>query len=71
MPGKVNPVIPEVVDQIAFAVIGNDLTITLAAQGGQLQLNPFELRESLEHLTAGCRVLAELAEVLVGLGRAG
>lgn len=65
MPGKVNPVIPEVVNQIAFAAIGNDTTVTLAAQGGQLQLNPFEpiifkaLRDSLEQLTAGCNVLAE------------
>ena len=42
MPGKVNPVIPEVVNQIAFEVIGNDVTITLAAEGGQLQLNAFE-----------------------------
>src|SRR6478609_980542 len=63
MPGKVNPVIPEVVNQIAFEVIGNDVTITLAAEGGQLQLNAFEpiiaraLFASLEHLTAGARVL--------------
>ncbi|MFM1844882.1 MAG: hypothetical protein RI917_200 [Actinomycetota bacterium] len=42
MPGKVNPVIPEVVNQIAFTVIGNDLTVTLAAEAGQLQLNAFE-----------------------------
>lgn len=42
MPGKVNPVIPEVVSQVAFAVIGNDTTITLAAEGGQLELNAFE-----------------------------
>jgi aspartate ammonia-lyase len=42
MPGKVNPVIPEVVNQIAFTVIGNDLTVTLAAESGQLQLNAFE-----------------------------
>ena len=42
MPGKVNPVIPEVVNQIAFTVIGNDLVVTMAAEGGQLQLNPFE-----------------------------
>jgi aspartate ammonia-lyase len=63
MPGKVNPVIPEVVNQIAFDVIGNDVTVTLAAEGGQLQLNAFEpiiargLFASLEHLTAGARVL--------------
>lgn len=42
MPAKVNPVIPEVVNQVAFEVIGNDTTVTLAAQGGQLELNAFE-----------------------------
>ncbi len=42
MPGKVNPVIPEVVNQVAFYVIGNDVTITMAAEGGQLELNAFE-----------------------------
>ena len=42
MPGKVNPVIPEMVNQVAFWVIGNDLTVTMAAEGGQLQLNAFE-----------------------------
>lgn len=42
MPGKVNPVIPEVVNQIAFQVIGSDLTITLAAEAGQLELNVME-----------------------------
>src|SRR5262245_49044277 len=65
MPGKVNPVIPEVVNQIAFEVIGNDITVTLAAEGGQLQLNAFEpiiahsLFKSLQHLAAGCRTLGE------------
>jgi aspartate ammonia-lyase len=65
MPGKVNPVIPEVVNQIAFEVIGNDVTVTLAAEAGQLQLNAFEpviahsLFKSLAHLAAGCRTLAE------------
>jgi aspartate ammonia-lyase len=65
MPGKVNPVIPEVVNQIAFEVIGNDVTVTLAAEAGQLQLNAFEpiiahsLFESLSHLAAGCRTLGE------------
>jgi aspartate ammonia-lyase len=63
MPGKVNPIIPEVVNQIAFEVIGNDITITLAAEGGQLQLNAFEpiighsLFKSVSHLAAGCRTL--------------
>ena len=42
MPGKVNPVIPEVVHQVAFNVIGNDVTITMAAEAGQLELNAFE-----------------------------
>lgn len=42
MPGKVNPVIPEVVNQVAFQVIGNDLTVTMAAEAGQLQLNVME-----------------------------
>ncbi|MDY0052232.1 MAG: lyase family protein, partial [Aliarcobacter sp.] len=42
MPGKVNPVIPEVVNQVAFAVIGADVTISMASEGGQLQLNVFE-----------------------------
>lgn len=42
MPGKVNPVIPEVVNQVAFAVAGSDVTVTMAAEGGQLQLNAFE-----------------------------
>ncbi len=65
MPGKVNPVIPEVVNQVAFEVIGNDVTITMAAEAGQLQLNAFEpiilhsLSESLTHLRAACLVLAE------------
>jgi len=63
MPGKVNPVIPEVVNQIAFKVIGNDLTVTLAAEGGQLQLNVFEpiiaqsLFESIRMLINGMKTL--------------
>ncbi|MBU0756283.1 MAG: aspartate ammonia-lyase [Planctomycetes bacterium] len=63
MPGKVNPVIPEVVNQIAFKVIGNDLTVTLAAEAGQLQLNVMEpviaqsLFESIEMLKNGMKVL--------------
>jgi aspartate ammonia-lyase len=65
MPGKVNPVIPEVVNQVAFQVIGNDLTITMAAEAGQLQLNVMEpviaynLFQSLEMLTAAVHVLTE------------
>jgi aspartate ammonia-lyase len=56
MPGKVNPVIPEVVNQVAFEVIGNDVTVTFAAEAGQLQLNAFEpiiahsLFKSISHL---------------------
>ncbi|MNT21905.1 Aspartate ammonia-lyase [compost metagenome] len=42
MPGKVNPVIPEAVNQVAFEIIGNDLALTIAAEGGQLQLNVME-----------------------------
>jgi aspartate ammonia-lyase len=42
MPGKVNPVIPEMVNQVAFAVVGGDMTVTMAAEAGQLQLNAFE-----------------------------
>jgi len=63
MPGKVNPVIPEVVNQIAFKVIGNDLTVTLAAEAGQLQLNVMEpviaqsIVESIEMLKNGMATL--------------
>ena len=65
MPGKVNPVIPEVMNQIAFEVIGNDVTVSFAAEGGQLQLNAFEpiiahsLFKSINHLTAGCLTLKD------------
>lgn len=64
MPGKVNPVIPEVVSQIAFQIIGNDVTITMAAESGQLELNPFEpiifhnLFNSIELLTNAVMTLA-------------
>jgi aspartate ammonia-lyase len=63
MPGKVNPVIPEVMNQVAFEVIGNDVTITMASEAGQLQLNAFEpimgyaIQKSLTHLTNACRTL--------------
>ncbi|WP_430335864.1 aspartate ammonia-lyase [Rhodococcus sp. ACT016] len=65
MPGKVNPVIPEVVNQVAFEIIGNDMTITIAAEAGQLQLNAFEpvialsLFDGIRHLTAAAEVLAD------------
>jgi aspartate ammonia-lyase len=63
MPGKVNPVIPEVVNQIAFKVIGNDLTVSLAVEAGQLELNVMEpvivhgLFESIEMLKNGMKTL--------------
>lgn len=63
MPGKVNPVIPEVVNQIAFKVIGNDLTVTLASEAGQLELNVMEpvivqsIFESVEMLKNGMTTL--------------
>src|SRR5262245_64096199 len=47
MPGKVNPVIPELVNLVAFRVMGNDYTVTLAAHSGQLQLNAYEPVEGL------------------------
>lgn len=65
MPGKVNPVIPEVVNQVCFDVIGGDVTVTMAAEAGQLQLNAFEpiitfrLLRSLTMLQAACCVLRE------------
>jgi aspartate ammonia-lyase len=63
MPGKVNPVIPEVMNQVAFEVIGNDVTITMASEAGQLQLNAFEpimgyaIHKSVKHLTQACKTL--------------
>ena len=63
MPGKVNPVIPEVMNQVAFEVIGNDMTITMASEAGQLQLNAFEpimgwsLFKSITHLSQACLTL--------------
>ena len=65
MPGKVNPVIPEMVSQVAYQVIGHDLTITLCAEAGQLQLNAMEpmialsLMESLRVLTNAMRSLTD------------
>jgi aspartate ammonia-lyase len=63
MPGKVNPVIPEVMNQVAFEAIGNDVTITMAAEAGQLQLNAFEpiiawsLHKTVRHLRQACITL--------------
>jgi aspartate ammonia-lyase len=65
MPGKVNPVIPEVVNQVCFDVIGGDVTVTMAAEAGQLQLNVFEpiicyrLLQSMTTMTRACQVLQE------------
>ncbi len=63
MPGKVNPVIPEVVNQTAYYVIGMDVTVSMAAEAGQLQLNvmepviAFALFTSLQYMTRACRAL--------------
>ncbi|GKX66809.1 aspartate ammonia-lyase [Inconstantimicrobium mannanitabidum] len=65
MPGKINPVIPEVVSQVAFNIIGNDFTITMAAESGQLELNAFEpvlfynLFESIETLENATRTFVD------------
>ncbi|WP_127127419.1 aspartate ammonia-lyase [Georgenia sp. SYP-B2076] len=65
MPAKVNPVIPEVVNQVCFKVMGNDVTVTMAAEAGQLQLNVMEpviaqaLFESISLLTRACVALRE------------
>lgn len=65
MPGKVNPVIPEVMNQVCFRVIGNDLTVTMAAEAGQLQLNVMEpvltyaIMESMQLLSNGMDTLRQ------------
>ena len=65
MPGKVNPVIPEVVNQVAFNIMGNDLTITMAAEAGQMELNAFEpiifwnLTHAVEFLTYAVNTLVD------------
>ena len=67
MPGKVNPIIPEVVNQVAFEVIGNDVAITMAAAAGQLELNAmepviaFNLFRSVDMLGRACRTLVDRA----------
>jgi aspartate ammonia-lyase len=72
MPGKVNPVIPEVVNQVCFDVIGGDVTVTIAAEAGQLQLNAFEpviafrMLRGLDMLGNACRVLRE--RCVTGIG---
>jgi aspartate ammonia-lyase len=65
MPGKVNPVIPEAINQVCFYVIGGDVTVTMAAEAGQFQLNAFEpviafrLLANFQAMIAGCTVLRE------------
>ncbi|MFA5523304.1 MAG: aspartate ammonia-lyase [Tissierellales bacterium] len=65
MPGKINPVIPEVMSQVAFKVIGNDVAVTMAAEAGQLELNAFEpliffnLFQSIEMLSNGINTFTE------------
>lgn len=65
MPGKVNPVIPEVVTQVAFLIVGHDMTITMAAEAGQMELNAFEpvlfynLFESIQTLEGAVRTLID------------
>ena len=66
MPGKVNPVVPEMVNQVAFTVIGNDTTVTMAAEAGQLQLNAFEpiiahlLLQSIDWMATALDTLTDL-----------
>jgi aspartate ammonia-lyase len=75
MPGKVNPIIPEGVNQVAFEVIGNDLTVTLAAEAGQLELNvmepviPYNLFTSIDMLGRACRTLAYRCVVGISANR--
>jgi aspartate ammonia-lyase len=75
MPGKVNPVIPEVVNQVCFQVIGNDVAVTFAAEGGQLQLNVFEpviafnIFQSVDMLRRACIVLRERCVVDITANR--
>lgn len=65
MPGKINPVIPEVVNRVCFNIIGNDITITMAAEAGQLELNTFEpvilfcLIQSIETLRPAVETLID------------
>jgi aspartate ammonia-lyase len=71
MPGKVNPVIPEVMNQVAFDVIGNDVAVAIAAEAGQLELNVMEpliaykIFTSIERLTRGLATLTE--KCIVGI----
>jgi aspartate ammonia-lyase len=75
MPGKVNPVVPEVVNQVCFQVVGNDTVVTMAAEAGQLQLNVFEpvmafnIFQSIEMLTQATIVLRERCVVGIEANR--
>ncbi|OQA47948.1 MAG: Aspartate ammonia-lyase [Firmicutes bacterium ADurb.Bin300] len=77
MPGKINPVIPEVVSQVAFLVIGHDVTIAMAAEAGQMELNAFEpvicnaLFESITTLTGAVKTLTEncIRGIVANFGR--
>ena len=76
MPGKVNPVIPEMVNQLAYQVMGNDLTVMLACEGGQLQLNAFEpvmvanLFQSIGIMKRAMRILSDrcIAGITANIG---
>src|SRR5690606_30118261 len=65
LPGKINPVIPEMAHQVAFQVIGNDLAVTMAANSGQLQLTAFEpvillnILQSIRLLEKALRLLSQ------------
>jgi aspartate ammonia-lyase len=65
MPGKVNPVLPMMMQQVAYAVVGNDAAVSLASLGGQLEINHFEpviasrMFDSMDLLTRGCRIFAD------------
>jgi len=75
MPAKVNPVIPEVVNQVAFQIIGNDLSVTMAAQAGQLELNVFmpvllfNLLQSADILGNAARTFADKCVVGIEVNR--
>ena len=76
MPGKVNPVVPEMVNQVAYQVMGNDLTVMLACEGGQLQLNSFEpvmvanLLQSIDIMKRAMRILSDrcIAGITANIG---
>ena len=77
MPGKVNPVIPEVVNQVCFQVIGNDLTVTMAAEAGSCSSTfssrslRFNLFQSVAILTQACHVMRERCVIGITANREG